>query len=211
MIVMANVQQGSEPWFAMRRGRPTASNFKHILTAKKVELAAARWTYMDELIAECYHPELTTWTGNFWTDRGEELEPIARKEFTKVTGLEVSEIGFITRDDQIVGCSPDGLIAGADGEWIAGLEMKCPAPKTHVQYVREGVLPDAYKAQVHGSMAVTGLDVWHFFSYCPRMQPFHLIVKRDDYTERLSNALDAFLIEYAQVRADVIPKLTLPE
>ena len=211
MIVMENVRQGSEQWFAIRRGRPTASNFSRILTAKKVELAAARWTYMDELISECYWPELNTWSGNFWTDRGEELEPIARAEFVKRTGLLVKEVGFITRDDGIVGCSPDGLVVDADGKWLSGLEMKCPAPKTHVQYVREGELPDAYKAQVHGSMAVTGLDTWHFFSYCPRLQPFHILVERDAYTERLSNALDTFLIEYQGVLSEVRPKLTLPE
>jgi predicted phage-related endonuclease len=211
MIVMDNVQQGSERWFAMRRGRPTASNFSRILTAKKVELAAARWAYMDELIAECYWPELNKWEGNFWTDRGEELEPIAREDFSKRTGMTVKQVGFITRDDGIVGCSPDGLIVDADGNWLSGLEMKCPAPKTHVRYVREGELPDDYKAQVHGSMAVTGLDTWHFFSYCPRLQPFHLVVERDAYTERLSKALDTFLIEYQEVLADVRPKLTLPE
>lgn len=211
MKVIENVIQGSEHWFALRRGRPTASNFSRILTAKKVELAAARWNYMDELIAECFFPELNVFEGNFWTDRGEQLEPIARAKFSEVTGLTVKQVGFITRDDEIVGCSPDGLVVDAEGNWLAGLEMKCPAPKTHVQYVREGELPDVYKAQVHGSMAVTGLDRWHFFSYCPRFQPFHLIVERDAYTERLSKALDQFLIEYQQVMSEVRPKLDLPE
>ena len=166
---------------------------------------------MDELISECFFPELTVFEGSFWTDRGEELEPIARNKFREMTGLAVKEVGFITRDDEIVGCSPDGLIVDESGKWIAGLEMKCPAPKTHVQYVREGVLPDAYKAQVHGSMAVTGLDRWHFFSYCPRVQPFHLVVERDEYTERLSKALDQFLIEYQKMMYEVRPKLELPE
>lgn len=207
MKVIENVVQGSEQWFALRRGRPTASNFHRILTPKKVELAAARWSYMYELISECYFPDLTVFEGNFWTDRGEELEPIARAKFSEVTGLAVKQVGFITRDDEIVGCSPDGLIVDDECNWLAGLEMKCPAPKTHVQYVHEGELPDAYKAQVHGSMAVTGLDAWHFFSYCPRFQPFHLIVERDAYTERLSKALDTFLIEYQQMMSEVRPKL----
>jgi hypothetical protein len=211
MKVIENVIQGSEQWFALRRGRPTASNFNRILTPKKVELAAARWSYMDELISECYFPELNVFEGNFWTDRGEELEPIARAKFSEMTGLTVKQVGFITRDDEIVGCSPDGLIVDESGKWLSGLEMKCPAPKTHVQYVREGELPDTYKAQVHGSMAVTGLNTWHFFSYCPRLQPFHLVVERDAYTERLSKALDEFLIEYQGVLSEVRPKLSLPE
>lgn len=211
MKVIENVIQGSEQWFALRRGRPTASNFHRILTPKKVELAAARWPYMYELISECFWPELNVFEGNFWTDRGEELEPIARAKFSEVTGLTVKQIGFITRDDGIVGCSPDGLIVDESGNWLSGLEMKCPAPKTHVQYVHEGELPDAYKAQVHGSMAITGLDTWHFFSYCPRFQPLHLIVQRDAYTDRLSKALDTFLIEYQAVMSDVRPKLNLPE
>jgi len=138
-----------------------------------------------------------------------EFEPEAREAFIKHTGLSVVEVGFVTRDDTIVGCSPDFLIVDAQGNYIAGGEMKCPIPATHVGYVLDGKLPDDYKQQVHGGMAVTGLNQWHFWSYFPGMQPFHLVVHRDEYTEKLSRSLDEFVILYQQAREKVIPKLRL--
>lgn len=210
MIVKEQMQQGSEEWFAVRRGRPTASNFKRIITPKTGELSASRIAYIDELIAECFFPDHVEFEGNRWTDRGNELEPIARDSFEAITGADVAEVGFCVRSDELVGCSPDGLIRDADGEYIAGLEIKCPTPKTHVKYVRKGELPDEYKTQVHGGMAVTGLDTWHFFSFAPGVQPLWLIVERDDYTEKLSQALDSFIIEYADTRNDLMDRLQLP-
>ena len=209
MIIYEKVRQGSEEWHAMRRGRPTASQFSRIITSKTGALSKSADDYISELIAECFCPEWVDFAGNKYTDRGTELEPEARAAFEAHTGLEVHQVGFCTREDGYVGCSPDGLIMGADSHWIQGAEFKCPAPKTHVGYVREGVLPDAYVQQVHGSMAVTGLNSWHFFSFFPGLKPFHLLVKRDDYTEKLSKALDQFMIDYGKARELVIPKLRI--
>ena len=70
-----------------------------------------------------------------------------------------------------------------------------------------GVLPDDYKQQVHGSMAVTGLNSWNFWSYFPGMAPLHVVVTRDEYTEKISSALDSFLTEYQKAFAIALPKL----
>jgi hypothetical protein len=78
-----------------------------------------------------------------------------------------------------------------------------------VGWVMAGKLPDEHSQQVHGSMAVTGLNSWHFFSFFPGLQPFHIIVYRDAYTAKLSASLDDFLIQYAAARSAVIPKLSL--
>src|SRR5690606_22020949 len=115
-------------------------------------------------------------------------------------GYKLQQVGFCTRMDEIVGCSPDSLILDDSGNYIAGLEIKCPAPATHVGYVLDDQLPDEYKQQVHGGMAVTGLNEWHFWSYFPGMQPFHKVVRRDAYTEKLSAALDEFVILYQKAR-----------
>jgi hypothetical protein len=71
-----------------------------------------------------------------------------------------------------------------------------------------GGLPDDHKQQVHGAMAVTGLRRWDFFSYFPGLQPFHITVLRDAYTDKLAASLDQFIIDYAAAREAVKPKLS---
>ena len=209
MKVFPHVLQGSEEWLAMRKGRPTASNFDKIITAAKGDLSKQRFDYMATLISECFCPEFVTWAGNFATDRGNELEPEARQAFMDRTGLNVVQVGFCTQDNGVVGCSPDALIVNDTGDYIAGVELKCPFPATHVKYVADGVLPDDYKQQVHGSMAVTGLNEWHFWSYFPGMRPFHLKIERDDYTVKVESALEQFMIEYGALSARVKPQLII--
>ena len=209
MKVFPHVLQGSESWLAMRKGRPTASNFDKIITAAKGDLSKQRFDYMAALISECFCPEFVTWTGNFATDRGNELEPEARQAFMDHTGLNVVQVGFCTQDNGVVGCSPDALIVNDAGDYIAGVELKCPFPATHVKYVADGVLPDDYKQQVHGSMAVTGLNEWHFWSYFPGMKPFYLKVERDAYTAKVESALEQFMIEYGELSARVKPQLII--
>jgi len=124
------------------------------------------------------------------------------------TGLQVEQVGFVTQDNGVIGCSPDGLIKSGD-DYIGGVEIKCPFPATHVKYHAGGKLPDEYKQQVHGSMAVTGLNRWEFWSYFPGLAPFHITVERDSYTEKVERALETFLIEYAELSRKLKPVLSL--
>jgi predicted phage-related endonuclease len=205
MIIWPPMEQGSEQWFEARRGRPTASNFDRIATPTGNASSQAE-DYMIELIADCIRPDMVDFIGNRHTDRGNELEPAARDEFAEIMQLDVRQVGFITRDDEIVGCSPDALIYDRD-EIVAGLEIKCPLAKNHARYVLDGELPAKYAPQVHGSMAVTGLNRWFFMSYCEGMRPFIVQVDRDAYTEKLSAALDRFVIDYWDMREKLIPQL----
>lgn len=211
MKVYQDVEQGSEQWFAMRKGRPTASQFKNIITSVKGQLSEARHAYILKLIAESFCPDWKSFVGNFATDRGTEMEPEAREAFIKHTGLKLQQVGFCTQDNGVVGCSPDSLVVDDAGNHIAGLEIKCPFPETHVTYLVEGGLPDCYKQQVHGSMAVTGLNEWHFWSYFPGMNPHHVIVQRNDYTAKVESALEQFLIEYGQTRLKVVPLIQIKD
>lgn len=206
MIIWPDVEQRSEEWFRMRAGRPTASNFARLLTPTGKD--SSQWhDYALELCAACILPNEVQWEGNMHTDRGEALEPDAADEFARIMGLELKEVGFVTRDDKIIGCSPDRLIM-MNGKPVAGLEIKCPLSKIHAKYLIEGKLPDAYKGQVHGGMAVTGLPYWYFMSYCPGLAPFILRVDADGYTNLLSCTLDRFLIFYSDMREKVMPILT---
>lgn len=205
MNIIENLEQGSEQWFQVRTGRPTASNFDRIITPTGKD--SSQWEgYAIDLMADCIRPDMVDFVGNRHTDRGNELEPEARDLFSATMGLTVQQVGFITRDDGIVGCSPDGLIY-REGKPIAGLELKCPLAKNHAKYLVEGVLPKDYAPQVHGGMAVTGLDFWYFMSHCQGMAPFILRVERDGFTTKVADALDRFLIFYAARRKEVMPML----
>ena len=211
MITYPDIIQGSEAWEALRRIRPTASRFDEIITAKTGAMSTSAKAYAGELVLQSqfkFDPDPPQkFTGNANTDNGHEREEHARAAFAKKIGLPVVQMGFCTTDDHFVGCSPDGLLKNICGEYIAGLEIKCPITSTHAEYVLDGVLPAKYVQQVHGSMYVTGLRKWHFVSYFPTLPIFHIIVEWDAYTDKLAKAMDDFRILYNEVRAELLPKL----
>ena len=208
MNIFRDIEQGTDEWKLLRKGKPTASNFSSIVTAAKCELSKSADGYINDLIGESFAPVFEPVFQGFWmTRRGTQLEPQARLMFEAHTGFKVEQVGFVLHDNEILGCSPDGLIADA-GQYIAGLEIKCPSPGTHVSYVRAGIVPDEYKQQVHGSMIVTGLNQWHFWSYFPGMKPFHIVVIRDEYTEKMEKALLQFCDRYKEVYQKTVPLLT---
>jgi hypothetical protein len=211
MKIHQGFRQGDEAWYKLRRGRVTASGFDRIMTAVKCQYSAQAPAYQRDLLVECFCPDYAKFLGNKWTDRGTEMEPEAREAFRKHTGRIIEEVAFVTAErwDHLVGCSPDALEKNEAGEWIAGVEIKCPSPFTHAEYIEKGELPDAYKMQCHGGMIVTGLDEWHFWSYFPGLAPFHVIVRRDDFTAKLEAAIDRFVIEYGAYREKMTPLLQL--
>lgn len=179
------------------------------MTPVQCKYSAGAPSYMRDLLVECFCPDYAKFLGNKWTDRGTEMEPEAREAFREHTGLIIEEVAFVTADQwkHVVGCSPDALVKNAAGEYVAGLEIKCPSPFTHAEYIEEGTLPDDYKTQAHGGMVVTGLDEWHFWSFFPGLAPFHIIVRRDDFTAKLEAAIDRFVIEYGAYREKMTPRL----
>lgn len=206
MKIWPDMEQRSEAWFRARSGRLTASNFYRLLTPKGKD--SSQWRSLAiEMCCSRIRPDEIPWEGNYHTDRGETLEPEARKEFSHIMGVDVEQVGFVMQDNELVGCSPDGMIK-IDGQYTAGVELKCPLSKNHAEYLLDGILPDKYKAQIHGSMVVTGLPRWYFMSYCPGLAPFILRVERDKYTDILADAIERFIIYYADIYKRVMPRLT---
>ncbi len=193
------VQQRSEDWFAARRGIPTASRFKSILTPVEGKPSRAQDSLIDELIAESILPPEQGVIRPVTADMeyGIRLEGEARSFFDlNHAKAPVREVGFLLHESGLFGCSPDALV-GDD----SGLELKCPNGVTHVGYVRAGVLPPEYKCQVHGSMAVSGRRSWHFMSYARHFDELHLLVEWDDFTDKLAAELMKFCVRYNAERA----------
>lgn len=194
-MIIEDMDQGSPEWFAARVGIPSASVLDKIITTKG-ELSKSGKKLMYQLAGERIVGEKEEGYTNGAMQRGIELEPEARALFQLVTGLEAKEAGICYKDEKkAFSCSPDGLVG--DG---AGLEIKCPSLAVHVEYLLGNKLPTAYFQQVQGSLYITGLERWHFFSYYPGMPPFHIVVERDEiWIGKLAKALDDFVVELDEI------------
>ena len=208
---IVSVDQGQDNWFKARAGRPTASQFSRIITTKGDD--ASNWLgYAAELVLESYKagknisPE-SGFQGNRHTERGNALEPFARDAFAERMGLEVVEVGFVLGPDEWAGCSPDGLVRmGPATDYIAGVEFKCPDNGAFASTLAHG-MPSTHKQQVHGGMAITGLDYWYFATYQPNVPILIERVERDEYTEKVGDALNRFADFFVEVYPDLIAKL----
>jgi len=177
-------EQTSPEWFAARLGVPTGSCFKDLITSQG-KRSASFDKYANTLIAERLMnrpPESFT---SDWMLRGTELEPQARAFYEFTMDVEVKQVGFCLLDSGKAGASPDGLTD------TSGLEIKCPAPHTHVEYLTKGKLPAAYVPQVQGEMWICERDTWDFMSFHPDMPPLLVTVERDDkFIATLSDLVD---------------------
>lgn len=185
-----NCEQGTPEWLQARLGVPSASSYAKLVTTTGKPSAQAE-AYINQLVAERITGEPTFFQVTDPMTRGIELEPQARVCYEMETGNLVDQVGFLMHDTLQAGASPDGLI-GENG----GLEIKCPLPSTHVEYLRDGRLPSKYVQQVQGCLWISGRDWWDFMSYHPRMEPLIVRVYRD---EDFIKALECAVIDAVQV------------
>lgn len=191
-MIIEDMEQGSEEWFKARLGIPTASNFDQIVTTQGKASTQSKG-YMLKLIAETLTGQATGMQKTEWMERGNELEAEARKLFEFENDVEVEQVGIVYKDNRKQSaCSPDGLVFKNDFP-VVGVEIKCPAPHTHVGYLLDNKLPTKYIMQVQGSMWVTGLDEWVFMSYHPDIAPLIITVKRD---ESIMESLDKYIPKF---------------
>jgi hypothetical protein len=208
-------EQRSPEWYALRRGIPTASEFHRIITPVQGQLSKQCDSYIYELIGALVDPNGASDESGFdngHMERGRQLEPEARGWFSLSLDVDIKQVGFCLSDCGRWGCSPDGWYVDAATSLPHGLEIKVPKTSTHAAWLHAGGLPDSYKCQVHGGMVVTGLSRWSFLSYQPNsvaLPPLLVQVERDEFTDKLSRALEQFSNRFQEV-ADRLG-ISLPE
>jgi len=183
--------QGSAEWIDARLALPTASQFHRILTPAKAQLAAARFTYRNELLAEWHlgYPVVDAESG-FMT-RGTDMEEDARAWYELQRDAEITPGGFLLTDDGRAGCSPDGLV-GEDG----GLEIKVPAAKHHIGYLLDG-LDGEHRCQVQGGLMISGRKWWDVVIYSPTFPSRIFRVERDEeFIIKLRQGVTQFCEEF---------------
>ena len=191
-------EQYSEAWYEARIGLPTASQFHRIVTptGKPSRQATA---YMYRLITETLlHESMDDYLGSVqWAERGKLIEGDAAAQFEFTHNVELKPVGLVTTDDGAKACSPDRLIAGHH----AAVEIKCPAPWTHLGYLLDGP-GDDYRPQVQGQLMIGEFEQVVFYSYHPRCPAAEFVARRDeayirvmrqllaDFREQLAAALE---------------------
>ena len=191
---LIDCEQRSPEWFAHRKGTLTASQFGDWLTKSGKVAEKARLTAASRCLAEAVgFPDPSPYETDDMR-RGTDLEPHALSAFNQQMDFMVDPIGFAKSIYGSFGCSPDGIMDNGEG-----VEIKCPRMSKLIQYIALDELPDEYKAQVHGSMAVTGAKAWWFVAYHPASPLFVKLVERDQYTEDMLAGLKAYHQYYQEL------------
>lgn len=146
--------------------------------------------YIELKCAElCMREPINTVGSTYWIDRGHELEAAARREYEFLTGNALEHGGFIIDDEGQYGTSPDGQIKEAK----KGVELKCPAPQTHIKYALKGGIEIDYRTQIQGQMLVAEFETVDGFSYHPQMKPVITTIERDErFITLLKQGLELF-------------------
>lgn len=190
-MIIYNIEQHSEAWYEARCGRVTGTRFKALVAGESTA------TYKDlvtDIACEMITGKQEQGYVSAAMEDGMEREPIARQMYSTLMGVEVKKIGFITPDEdnlyyEWVGISPDGVLPD---EGI--LEIKCPLPKTHLNYIESDKLPTEYRYQVQGQLYVTKAPYCDFMSFVENMKPFIIRVYPDldlfkEFEERLNKLI----------------------
>jgi len=168
--------QGSQEWHESRIGMVTASRISDVVAGGR---GATRAAYMNEIITTMLTGVQDDYT-NPYMEWGIEHEPKARQLYELLHGVEVEQVGFIKHPSiERTGASPDGLV-GDDGM----VEIKCPASKTHSQFLIDQKINRKYQLQMLWQMECTGRKWCDFVSYDPRFPAeLQLSVKRVEFDE----------------------------
>lgn len=188
------IQQSPE-WFQTRSLKLTASKAQAIASGGK-----GLETLVDELMAAHLSSSEPDRFSSDHTDRGNELEPIARSMYELERGVTVETVGFIEADTHI-GFSPDGLI-GSEG----GAEIKCPSDIAYYRILRDGEkgIDTKYLWQVQMSLLLSGRQWWDLAFYNPNFPTtllvFRILPDQDKYKALLEGLEKGVALLQAQLK-----------
>lgn len=202
--IYIDCEQGTDEWFAARSGILTASVMKVLLVNGKHPsgLGDGALTLMNQLIGERFTGEpADKFEGNRNTERGHELEPVARAFVSERLGIDIVECGIILNHG--CGYSPDGLV-GDDGL----VEIKTKLPKLQVEVILGDVVPTEHMVQCQVGIWLSERDHLDFASFYPGMPLFHRRTYRDEaMIQKLSERVKIFY-ELMEDRTQQIIDLT---
>jgi putative phage-type endonuclease len=203
-VKIIDCKQGSPEWLQARLGVVTASEMDALVSPTwEVRKGEGPKTYLYRKLAERLMGAPLSDGGTWAMDQGNIGETMARPWYEFQNDVDVRTVGLCVTDDGRAGASPDGLV-GEDG----GLEIKCPQPAKHLEYLDAGEVPKQYRVQVQMFLYVTGRQWCDFISYSPFLP--QLVVRVTPDTEAalaISEALAGFYMKFDATLARITSRM----
>lgn len=141
--------------------------------------------------------------GNWATNRGNELEPLARAECEVETGLDFPAVLAEHPQLPFMRASLDGWNA----ETRTVLEIKCPGVADHEKALA-GEVPEKYRPQIQHQLFVTGAAEAIYFSYHPEHTTRRALVRVKPDVDYIKALLDKMMKFWKCVQNDTAPELS---
>ena len=177
-LIYHDVIQGTDQWKQVKAGKFGGTTADTFLVAGKDHdgIGAGLRTLIYQKAAEYFTgPNLDGYCSPEM-ERGNELEMYARQRYETENFVKVQQVGYIQMG-QFFGVSPDGLV-GDDG----GVEIKCPQPKTYLQWIDSAMtvadIPKGYYCQMQWLMFITGRAWCDYVVFCPEFTPLDYVQTR---------------------------------
>ncbi len=215
-MIFYNDPQGSEAWLENRRGVITASRFKDARDYKTLTVAdkkegktrgqpsAKLLGYAFDTARERVGGKAPQKFQTFAMREGSEQESLGRLAYESRTGELVEETGFYTTDDRLFGVSVDGLV-GDDGV----IEIKTMVSSDTLFTAVVNGDTSEYIDQCNGAMWLLGRQWVDLILWAPDLEPIgkHLTIKRIARDDNAINELEADLLQFAALVADLESQL----
>lgn len=148
------MDQRTKEWLEWRRGGIGSSDAPIIMGVSPWKTPYQLW---EEKTGRVCNDRLQ---GNFATERGNRLEPIARARYELKNGVSMPPKTYQNAEFPFLRASMDG----ANDEIQKGLEIKCPGKADHATAMA-GKVPAKYLPQLMHQLIVTGYKAIDYFSY----------------------------------------------
>lgn len=165
---IVTVEQGTDEWLDLRRGRITASHLGDVLakpTTKRYQ------KYMQQIVLELLG-EVNVEEAPEWARHGRENEPKALKAYEWKHGVDLEhDLFLIHKKYDWLSASPDFLTLP---DYKEGGEIKCRLLYKNYRAARNQAeqgkskptaVPSQYRPQIQGAMWLTGFKFWWYVNY----------------------------------------------
>ena len=194
-LIYREVEQGTDAWLEIRRGKVTASRVADVLAKTKTGVSASRANYLIELALQRVTGVIEPSYKNDAMQWGTDNEQTARTAFEVAHNVFVDQVAFVDHPTiKDFGCSPDGVI----GDSL--IEIKSPYQSAvHWSYFKDGC-PSKYYTQIQAQMSCTGAKSVWFVSFDPRMPArsqlyIEEVMREEEFIKKMEEEVLKFLNE----------------